>query len=475
MSFVGLLLLVAAAVTLVVTGLPAFVVLIGAALIGGLVAIAGGLPIAVFAALPSRLVGLLENDLIQAIPLYVVMGALIDRLPIAGAIFRTLAAVVPGRGRAMVAGLGLGALMGPMNGSVGASVVALTRTLSPELKKAGVDAASRQALIAVAGTLGVVVPPSLVLILLGDAMLAAHTSALNTTGRFDLVVNTRDVFRAAMIPAGLFLAGAFAVAWFLGRRAETRDDGVISTPSRMDVVTTIVSVGSLVVLLGGVAAGRFYAVEAAAMGAVALFVVAAVGGRLRGDGLTAILDETLRVTGVLFALLMAATTFTLVLRMLGTDRLVTQAISAVPGGTLGAAAAGLAIVAVSAFVLDAFEIIFVIVPIVAPALLVRIEDAAWVSMLILLTLQASFLLPPVGYALMLSRGLMPDAPDLRFTLAKLGPFLAVSTAIIALVLVFPSLAHPERFWEGPKAVETKKVFDDLPLPSIPPPPGAVGN
>lgn len=476
MSLVGLLLLVAAAITLVVTGLPAFVVLIGAALVGGLVAIAGGLPVAVFAALPSRLVGLLENDLIQAIPLYVLMGALIDRLPIAGAIFRTLARVVPGRGRALVAGLGLGALMGPMNGSVGASVVALTRTLSPELKRAGVDPASRQALIAVAGTLGMVVPPSLVLILLGDAMLAAHTSALNATGRFDLVVNTRDIFRAAMIPAGLFLLGAFVVAWFLGRRAETGsgDDGV-SKPSRSDVAVTIVSVGSLVALLGGVAAGRFYAVEAAAMGAVVLFVAAVIGGRLGNGGLTAILDETLRVTGVLFALLMAATTFTLVLRMLGTDRLVTQAISSVPGGSLGAAAAGLAIVAVSAFVLDAFEIIFVIVPIVAPAMLVRIEDAAWVAMLILLTLQASFLLPPVGYALMLSRGLMPDAPDLRFTLAKLGPFLAVLMAIIGLVLTFPSFAHPERLWGTVQSAETKKGLDDLPLPSLPPPPGAVGN
>ena len=123
MSLFGLALLVLAAVVLVVTGLPAFVVLIGASLLGGLVAVANGVPFAVFAALPSRLVGLLENDLIQAIPLYVAMGALIDRLPITGAVFRTLAAIVPGRGRALVAGLGLGALLGPMNGSVGASEI----------------------------------------------------------------------------------------------------------------------------------------------------------------------------------------------------------------------------------------------------------------------------------------------------------------------------------------------------------------
>ena len=372
MSLFGLVLLVLAAVVLVVTGLPAFVVLIGASLLGGLVAVANGVPFAVFAALPSRLVGLLENDLIQAIPLYVAMGALIDRLPITGAVFRTLAAIVPGRGRALVAGLGLGALLGPMNGSVGASVVALARTLGPELRRAGIAPAARQALIAVAGTLGVVVPPSLVLILLGDAMLAAHTSALNTTGRFDLVVNTRDVFRAAMVPAAIFLLGALVVAWAMGRAAPAAGEAEApapTPPSRTDVVVTVVSVGFLVMLLGGVAAGRFYAVEAAAMGAVVMALAALLSGRLKGGALGAVLDETLATTGVLFSLLMAATTFTLVLRMLGTDRLVGSVIAAAPGGPAGAAAAGLAVIAVSAFVLDAFEIIFVIVPIVAPAML----------------------------------------------------------------------------------------------------------
>lgn len=475
MSVVGLLLLVAVAITLIVTGLPAFVVLIGAALAGGLAAVIGGVPFAVFSALPSRLVGLLENDLIQAIPLYVLMGALIHRLPIAGAVFRTLAALVPGRGaEALVAGLGLGALLGPMNGSVGASVVALMRTLSPQMKAAGVDPATRQALIAVASTLGVVVPPSLVLILLGDAMLAAHTSALNATGRFDLVVNTRDIFRAAMIPAGIFLVAALVVAWVLGRRAHgSAEASPLPRPSRRDVAVTVVSVGFLVVLLGGVAAGRFYAVEAAAMGAVVLLAAALVSGRLAGPALGAVLDETLATTGVLFALLMAATTFTLVLRMLGTDRLVTAAITTVPGGPLGAAAAGLAIVALSAFVLDAFEIIFVIVPIVAPAMLMRIDDAAWVAMLILLTLQASFLVPPIGYALMLSRGLMRDAPDLRFTLARLAPFLALQAAVIALVLAVPVLARPEKLFAAPATAQGHRL-EDVPLPPEPEPPSFPG-
>jgi tripartite ATP-independent transporter DctM subunit len=476
-SLFGIVLLVAAGLALIVTGLPAWIVLIAASVFGAVVSVLSGASSALFSALPSRLVGLLENDLIQAIPLYVLMGALIDRLPITDAIFRTLSRALPGRGghRPLVAGLTLGALMGPMNGSVGASVVALSRTLAPRLEAAGIDAPTRQALIAVAGTLGVVVPPSLVLILLGDAMLSAHTAALNATGRMDLIVNTRDVFRAALVPAGLFFVLALAVATVAGLRTRTapREE---AKAGLADVAITVVSIGFLVGLLGGVAAGRFYAVEAAAMGATVLFVAAAVTGRLSGGALSRLLDETLATTGVLLALLVAATTFTLVLRVLGTDRLVASLLADVPGGPAGTAAAGLAAIGLSAFVLDAFEIIFVIVPIVAPAILMRVEDAAWVAALILLTLQLSFLTPPVGYALMLSRGLMRDAPPLAATLRRLAPFLAVEIAVLAAVFAFPVLSKPEKLFAGRDApaatAAPKPAGSDLmsiPLPDYAPP------
>ncbi|TBW39010.1 TRAP transporter large permease subunit [Siculibacillus lacustris] len=473
MAALGLLLLLGVAVALVTTGLPAHVVLVGASVIGALAAVIGGVgSFDVFAALPSRLIGLLDNDLLQAIPLYVAMGALIDRLPIVDSVFVTLMAALPGRhdNRPLVAALALGALMGPMNGSVGASVVALTRTLAPRLKASGIDPATRQTLIAVASTLGVVVPPSLVLILLGDAMLSAHTAALNATGRFDLIVNNRDIFRAALLPAGLFLTAAIVVALVLGRRRAAVDT-VASPPSRRDVAVTVTALTFLVALLGGVATGRFYAVEAAAMGALVLFVAAAVGGRLRGGELPRLLDETLATTGVLFALLAAATTFTLVLRVLGTDRLVGSWLEHLPGGPTGIAAAGLAIIGLSAFVLDAFEIIFVIVPIVAPAILVHVEDAAWVSVLILLTLELSFLTPPIGYALMLSRSLMPDAPPLRWTLRRLAPFLVAQAAVLGLVFAFPGLTHPERIFAGatvpvaPRGPAT--TGGDIPFPEFP--------
>ena len=151
------------------------------------------------------------------------MGLLLDRLPVAEALYRTGLAILPrGPAAQLVSGMGLGALLGPMNGSVGASVLGLSRVVAPRLAAHGVPEPTRAALVAVASTLGVVIPPSLVLILLGDAMLGAHTIAVTTTGRIDRVINTQDVFHGALAPAGLFLVLCLIVAWLVGRRLPAR-------------------------------------------------------------------------------------------------------------------------------------------------------------------------------------------------------------------------------------------------------------
>src|SRR5439155_706732 len=160
-----------------------------------------------------RSVGALESYLLQALPLYVLMGGLLNRLPIADALFRSSMRLMRGSPAGPpVAAMGIGALLGPMNGSVGASVVALSHSAAPRLAASGMPAPARHALIAVASTLGLVVPPSLVLILLGDAMMAAHTIALHTNGRADRILNTQDVFRGALVPAGLLIIACMAVA-----------------------------------------------------------------------------------------------------------------------------------------------------------------------------------------------------------------------------------------------------------------------
>ena len=438
MEWAGLAMLAVVALGMVGTGLPAFIVLIATSLGFGAWGVwAGAIPAGLLTAMPYRLVGLLESDLLQALPLYVLMGVLLNRLPLADRLFLAARALFGNRAAGPgLAGLVLGALLGPMNGSVGASVATLMRSVFPRLRAADASEAEALALVTTASTIGVIVPPSLVLILFGDAMMRAHTEALNTTRRMARIINTQDVFHGALVPAGLFLLGCAAVVWWRGRGV-----AVAARPGTLDWAMgglTFVFVGGL---LAAVAGGWLYAVEAAACGAFCLFAFGAASGALRGGVLDDLLRETMVVTGALFALFVGATTFSLVFRGFGSDRLLAEAIAGMPGGVAGAVAAVLLVLALAALVLDAFEIILVIVPVIMPPLLMRAPDAVWVSVVALLALQASFLVPPVGYAIMMARtqaaGLMP----LRALVPALAPFLAVQALVLGLVLAFPGLVH----------------------------------
>ncbi len=478
MEWSGFALLLLVGVGIITTGLPAAFILIAVASFGAAFGVADGtIPFSLLSALPNRLVNLFENDLLQALPLYVTMGLLLGRLPVADALYRTSNAILPRQPSApLVSGMILGALLGPMNGSVGASVLGLSRVVAPRLKAEGVPAATREAVIAVASTLGVLVPPSLVLILLSDAMLNAHTIAVTETGRSDRVVNTQDIFHAALLPAGIFLVLCFALSWFAGRSATklppreklTRDEAALASLTLL----------ALLVLLGGVASGFFYAVEAAAMGAFSLLCAGLISGHLHGKVLRDVLHDAIAITGALFSLLLAATTFTLVLRLLGTDHLVNNLVAAIPGSDTLAVAAVLAVIGLCAFVLDAFEIIFVVIPIVIPPLLIRVADARWVSVLVLLTLQSSFLLPPFGYALMMVRGTAKPPAPFRAFVKALVPFLIAQWLLLILVLFVPRLVHladnPADLSRNPAktmpADEIDKRFREMlpPLPDDPP-------
>ena len=438
----GLTLLALVAAVVIGTGLPAYIALLLAAVIGALTGLStGAVTLDLLGALPVRLLNLLENDLLQALPLYLLMGALLNRIGLAEALFCCFSRLAgSGPAAPMVAGIGLGALIGPMNGSVGASVLAMTRTVGPRLASARVAGATREAIVAVAGTLGVVVPPSLVLILLGDALLTAHTIASNATGRGERIVNTQDLMRGALPAAAMFVLGTIGVAFWLGRH-QPRQTIARDRPSGRDMVTSVVALAVIGGLLGGVVMGQFYAVEAAAAGAVLLFCWALTSGALRSGELGRVLSETLISTGVLFAPLLAATTFTLVLRLLGTDKLVESVITGLPGGSGTVVAVALAILAISALALDAFEIIFVVVPILAPPVLMRVPDATWFGVLVLLVLQSSFLLPPFGAALMLARASLRTGAALSATIAALAPFLLVQVVVLATALAVPRLTH----------------------------------
>ena len=435
----GIGMLVAVALLLIGTGLPAWMVLLGVALAfaaGGVAVGVFGLPL--LTAMPARLLGLLEQDILQALPLYVLMGALLNQLPLARALFRTGRHALSGTGAGpALSGLGLGVLLAPMNGSVGASVAMLARTVSPPLRAAGVAQMRAAALVCVASTMGVLVPPSLVLILLGDAMMRAHTEATNLTHEAVRIINTQDVFIGALVPAFMLLALCAGVAWWAnrGRAAPARE----SPPDLREWLTAVVTTLFVAGLLVGVTLGYLYAVEAAAFGAVALFVYGLASRALTTTVLAAVLRDTMAVTGALVALLVAATMFTLVVRAFGTDRWAAAALAHAGLGEWGSLMVVLGIVAACALVLDAFEMIFVVIPIALPPLLTVVHDATWVAVLTLLILQTSFLAPPFGYAVLMVRHSLRREGALPGLARALMPYVAAQLLVLALVLAWPAL------------------------------------
>jgi TRAP-type mannitol/chloroaromatic compound transport system permease large subunit len=440
MSWLGLAMFVVAIVLMLTTGLPVYCVLLGVGTLFAAIGVAGGAFDAGFlGALPSRVVGLLEHDLLQALPLYAFIGALLNRLPLAGLmhasgerLFARSAAA------AQLSALGVGALLAPMNGSVGASLHMLARRVAPALAARHVAPAEAAATVCIASTLGIVIPPSLVLLLLGDAMMSAHTEALNLTHANLRIVNTQDVLQAAILPGLAVLVAAFAIAAWRGRG---RPRATLPPLRRGATAEAAIAALVIVLLLGGVAIGKLYAVEAAASGGVLLLAWGVASRRLDRALLGAVVGDAMTLTGLLMALLIGATSFSLVVRGFGTDALVATGLHSMesqPRAMLGAVLAGM--VACS-FVLDAFEMIFLVVPLVMPPILTVVPDAAWVAALTLLVLQLGFLLPPLGYAIVMSRAAIREPPPVAALARALAPQLVAQALLIAALLAWPGLTR----------------------------------
>jgi len=440
----GLWMLLTLAALIIGTGLPVWALLIGTASLfaaGGWVS--GAMDAGVLSAISGRTLGLLEHDLLQALPLYVFVGVLLQRLTVADALFASLSRLFRWTGAGTsVAAFGVGALVAPMNGSVASSSSLLARLVAPRLGR--MDSATATALISASSTIGVVVPPSLVLILLGDAMLRAHTEASNLPNYLlgsQRIVNTQDVFHAALLPAACVLTLWLLVAWWQGRRARASEQPGSAVSGSQWLVSLVAATATLL-LLGGVFIGRVFAVEAAATGAIALVCTAVVTRSLTRAQWQAVLMDTMNLSGALLALLVGASTFSLVFRLWGTDMWITQTMQASTLPPVATAAAVLLLVALCAWVLDAFEMIFVIIPIVAPPLIILLGDAQQTAVLLLLVLQLSFLIPPMGYAVMMARtrsGLVHAT--LWRTLRALLPFIAVQCAVTAGVFLAPWTVH----------------------------------
>lgn len=457
----GLWMLLILGLLTVNTGLPVWALLIGVSTVFAIAGVAAGvMDLQILAAMPERVVGLLDNDLLQALPLYIFVGMMLQRLALADGILSVLVrAFRPVGGELALATLGVGALIAPMNGSVASTASLISRLVAPRL--AHCDPAPAMALASAASTIGVVIPPSLVLILLGDAMMRAHTEAVNFSGSLLLqsrVINTQDLFNAALLPGLCVLLLWALVARWQGRGWKS------PSPALGDEcrVLALVAVGVIVLLLSGVFAGKLFAVEAAATGAVLLVLTAGVSRRFGWRDWQSVLGDALRLSGALMALLIGATVFSLVFRLFATDRWLSGILLNSPFPPWPTAAATLLLVGLCAWVLDAFEMIFVVLPIVAPPLIVMLGDARQVAVLLLLVLQLSFLVPPMGYAVMMTRSAMVPGLAARKMLKALAPYLALQMLVVVVVFLWPAMVHQLDHLEEPQVQDAEQsVIDKL--------------
>jgi len=454
------LVLFAAVCGVLMLGYPVALSLAGTALIFagiGYVLLELGVPISFesgyLGAMPSRLYGIMTNQTLLAVPLFILMGVLLEKSRVAATLLDTMAlAFGTLRGGLGIAVILVGMLLAASTGIVGATVVTMGLLSLPTMLKRGYSPALATGSICATGTLGQIIPPSIALVLLGDVLSNAYQQAQLDMGIWSpKTVSVGDLFVGALIP-GLLLVAAYiglmlAIAWWKPSMAPTAD--------REELMQDLGHSGSLwplllrslvppilliVIVLGSILGGFATPTEASAVGAFGAFLLALANRRLSLPILRDVVQTTTQVTSMVFLILVGATLFSLVFRAFGGEALVTEMFSTMPGGVVGATLVVMVVIFLLGFILDFIEITFVVVPIVGPVLLAMGIDPIWLGIMIAVNLQTSFLTPPFGFALFYLRGVTPASVPTSAIYRGVVPFIGLQLTMLLALALFPGLA-----------------------------------
>ncbi|MGM0411961.1 MAG: TRAP transporter large permease [Pseudomonadota bacterium] len=450
----GALVLFAAVAAILLTGYPVALALGGGALlVAGIAMLTGHFEPALLDTLPSRIYGVMTNQTLMAVPLFVFMGVVLERSRMAEDLLDTMAGLFGNlRGGMAIAVVLVGALMGASTGIIGATVVTMGLLALPTMLQRGHDPRTATGTICASGTLGQILPPSIILVLLGDVLGSAYQKAQLAQGNYSPdTVSVGDLFAGALLP-GLLLVGLYIgyVLWLAWRRPErVPAAGSETRPGVGRILRVLVPPLALIVaVLGSILGGIATPTEAAGVGAAGALVLAAARRRLGVELLRASARSTLQVTAMVFLIFIAASVFSLVFRGLGGDEAVESFFSSLPGGTATAVLLVMVVMFLLGFILDFIEITFVVVPVVAPALLMMGVDPVWLGVLIAMNLQTSFLTPPFGFALFYLRGVAPESVPTGALYRGALPFIALQLVALAILAGWPELATwlPERIY-----------------------------
>jgi tripartite ATP-independent transporter DctM subunit len=435
LMFVGALLLI-------FSGYPVAFALGGTALLfAGVGVEAGLLNWGLLQALPSRIFGIMSNYVLLAVPFFIFMGTMLEKSRLAEDLLKTIGQLFGTlRGGLAVAVVFVGALLAAATGVVGASVVAMGMISLPVMLRYGYSKELSTGVITAAGTLGQIIPPSIVLVVLAD----------------QLGISVGDLFIGALVP-GVVLAALYA-AYAAGVAIVRPDDAPALPEETRDISTRrllrrvlLVMLPPLlliVLVLGSIFQGVATPTEAGALGALGAVGLAAVSNRLSLSALTETMDETARLTSMVMFLLVGSTAFSLVFRGLGGDFWIEELLTNLPGGVIGFLIVANLAIFLLGFFIDFFEIAFIIIPLLqAPAARLlppefgATPDVAlvWFGVMVGMNLQTSFLTPPFGFALFYLRGVAPDSVSTEQIYRGAVPFIAIQAAGLIAMILYPEL------------------------------------
>ncbi|TYL49285.1 TRAP transporter large permease subunit [Marinomonas sp. IMCC 4694] len=402
-------------------------------------------------ALPNRLFGIIGNETLIAVPLFVLMGVLLEKSKLAEKLLESMAMLFGTlRGGLGISVILVGMLLAASTGIVGATVVTMGMISLPTMLRRGYDPALAAGTICATGTLGQIIPPSIALVLLGDVMSNAFQKAQLEMGIFSpKTISVGDLFVGALIPGlilvALYILYVIGVAWLQPHKApavpreELRNGS--TEPLAFQLIKGLVPPLVLIfAVLGSILSGIATPTEAAGVGALGAAILALASGKLNFPTLKDAVYSTTKVTCMVFMILIGASLFSLVFRGFGGEELIQDFFSQLPGGVVGAMIVVMLLMFFLGFILDFIEITFVVVPIVAPVLLAMGLDPVWLGIMMAINLQTSFLTPPFGFALFYLRGVAP--PELRTQSIYKGvlPFILIQIFVLVLLSIWPELA-----------------------------------
>lgn len=444
MEYISLLMFLAVCLVLLL-GYPVAYSLAGTALIfAGVGAFFGVFDTSYLQAVPSRLFGIVSNQTLIAVPLFVFMGVMLEKSRVAEDLLLAMEQVL-GRLKSglAVSVVLVGMLLAASTGIVGATVVTMGLLSLPTMLKKGYSPSFACGAICATGTLGQIIPPSIALVLLGDVLSSAFVQAQLNMGIFSpQSVSVGDLFVGALVP-GFLLVGMYLlyVLVFASRQItpslEQSDQAPISVSALFAALFPPLLL--IFMVLGSILAGFATPTEAAGVGATGALVIAMLNKQLNLHKLKDVMMSTTKVTSMVFLILIGASIFSLVFRGFGGEELIQELFNRLPGGVFTAVLLVMVVIFLLGFILDFIEITFVVVPLVAPVLLAMGVDPIWLGIMIAVNLQTSFLTPPFGFALFYLRGVAPPEVKTSDIYRGVFPFILIQLLLLACLAIWPNL------------------------------------